>query len=135
MTSIFQNPIIHPVHWENYNGLMLYIPRLRGLWWIYKTKKIFTKYSLESQHSPSVSWYFFLICRFTLSKSLSTVFVLPDLSFFLHFVQTLSLHVPRTRKLISASNEEQLAFLLYLTKCRVTTKNIMIFGHNNTTRS
>lgn len=74
-----------------------------------------------------------MICRVTLSKSLSTVFILLTLVFFSPFYANLISTCTEDKKtVISASNEEHLAFLLHLTKCRVTAKNIIIFGHNNT---
>lgn len=97
----------------------------------YRTSYRFTKYSFDSQCFPSASCYFFsdkqIHCEQIFIYSFHTLyfegffFVLckPDLYSYPRQANQLD-------KGISASNKEQLAFLLRLTKPRVTGKNVLI---------
>lgn len=107
--------------WANYNGVVLHISRKK--YGCFDSRKLIT----DLQNTPLIHStllvlhaLFLLICRFALSKSLSTIYIPIPLSFS-YFVQTRSLHTPQTSKparwaVISASKKEYLAFLPHLTK-------------------
>lgn len=58
----------------------------RWLCWLYKGSYRFTKYSFDSQHSPSASCYFLQICGLALNRSLPFHTPYLELSFLVLFL-------------------------------------------------